>query len=48
MRDSLLTLTWVLSKLRLQTDELIESIRKKEKVLVGWKLNWVFWHSIRE
>ena len=43
MRGSLLTQTGVLSKLRLQTDELIEST---EESLVDWKLNWVFWHSI--
>ena len=43
MRGSLLTQTWVLSKLRLQTDELIEST---EESLVDWKLNWVFWLSI--
>ena len=41
MRGSLLTLTWMLSKFRLQTDELVESI-----LLVDWKLNWVFWLSI--
>ena len=45
MRGSLLTLKWVLSRLRLQTDELIES-DSKDKSLVDRKLNWVFWISI--